>query len=98
MTNRNVLHNAIEHHVAEAYRDLVGHYPDFCGCDICRLDAMVYALNRLPPRYVVGLEGSIVTDVNLDKDQNRAAIEVAVMEAIRKVNLAPRCGRKGPPK
>jgi competence protein ComFB len=93
--NRNALHNAVEHHVAEAYGRLVSHYPDFCGCDTCRLDAMVYALNRLPPRYVVGLEGSIVTDLSLDKDQNRAAIEVAVMEGVRKVNLAPRCGRKG---
>ena len=67
------------------------HFPDFCGCDICRHDVLVYALNRLPPRYVDGLEGSVVTDVNLDKDQNRAAIDVAIMEGIRKVNLAPRC-------
>jgi hypothetical protein len=38
----------------------------------------------------------VVTDVSLDKDQNRAAIDVAVMEGIRKVNLAPRCERRGP--
>ena len=74
----------------EAYGSLVKHFPDFCGCDICRQDVLVYALNRLPPRYVIGLEGTVVTEVNLDKDQNRAAIEVAVMEGIRKVNLAPR--------
>jgi hypothetical protein len=92
--NRNLLHNAVETHVAEAYTRLVHHYPDFCGCETCRLDVMVYALNRLPPRYAVGLEGSIVTDVNLDKDQSRAAIDVTVMEGIRKVHLAPRCGRK----
>jgi competence protein ComFB len=93
--NRHTLHNAVETHVAEAYARLVQHYPDFCGCETCRMDVLVYSLNRLPPRYVIGLEGSIVTDVNLDKDQSRAAIEVTVMEGIRKVNLAPRCGRKG---
>ncbi len=93
--NRHILHNAVETHVAEAYAHLVQHYPDFCGCETCRMDVLVYSLNRLPPRYVIGLEGSIVTDVNLDKDQSRAAIEVTVMEGIRKVNLAPRCGRKG---
>ncbi len=92
--NRNALHNAVETHVAEAYAHLVHHYPDFCGCETCRLDVMVYSLNRLPPKYVIGLEGSVVTDVNLDKDQSRAAIEVTVMEGIRKVNLAPRCGHK----
>jgi competence protein ComFB len=95
---RNSIRNAVEVHAAEAYTRLVAHFGDFCGCETCRLDVLVYALNRLPPRYVIGREGSILTDVNLDKDQNRAAIEVAVMEGIRKVNLAPRCERRGQPK
>jgi competence protein ComFB len=88
------LHNLIEDHVAEAYAHLVQHFPDFCGCEACRMDVMVYALNRLPPKYVIGREGTVVTDVNLDKDQSRALIDVAIMEGIRKVNLAPRCGRR----
>lgn len=88
------LHNLIEDHAAEAYEHLVGHYPDFCGCETCRLDVLVYALNRLPPRYVIGLEGTIVTEINLEKDQSRASIDVAVIEGIRKVNLAPRCERR----
>jgi competence protein ComFB len=83
--------NLVEVHVAESYDHVVGHFPDFCGCDTCRADVLVYALNRLPPRYVVGLEGRIVSELTLDKDQNRAAIDVAVMEGIRKVALAPRC-------
>lgn len=87
---KHTIRNAVEDHAVEAYDHLVGHFPDFCGCETCRLDVLVYALNRLPPRYVVGRAGSVVTDVNLDKDQNRAAIDVAVMEGIRKVNLAPR--------
>jgi competence protein ComFB len=93
--SKNSIRNAVEEHAAEAYSRLAGHFPDFCGCETCRLDVLVYALNRLPPRYVVGREGQVVTDVNLDKDQNRAAIEVAVLEGIRKVNLAPRCDRRG---
>lgn len=92
--NTTGLRNLIEDHAAEAYERIVGHYPDFCGCDSCRLDVLVYALNRLPPRYVIGLEGTIVTGLNLDKDQARASIEVAVIEGIRKVNLAPRCERR----
>ena len=40
----------------------------------------------------------MVTEVNLEKDQKRAAIDVAVMDGIRKVTLAPRCGeRRSPP-
>jgi hypothetical protein len=31
----------------------------------------------------------------LEKEQSRAAIEVVVMEALRKISVAPRCGRRG---
>ncbi len=93
--SRPIVRNLVEAHVAEGYAALRHHFPDFCGCDTCQLDVMVYALNRLPPRYVIGREGTVVTDVNLDKDQNRATIDVAIMEGFRKVHLAPRCGRKG---
>ena len=58
------LRNLIEDHASEAYQKIVGHYPQFCGCETCRLDVLIYALNRLPPRYVVGLEGTIVTGIN----------------------------------
>jgi hypothetical protein len=89
-----MIRNLVEDHAREAYMHLQGRFPDFCGCEVCQQDVLVYSLNRLPPRYVGGREGTVVTEVSLDKDQNRAAIEVAVMEAIRKVSLAPRCGRK----
>jgi hypothetical protein len=55
---------------------------------------LVYALNRTPARYVNTLEGSVVTEFNLERDQSRAALEVTVMEGLRKVSVAPRCGRK----
>jgi hypothetical protein len=35
-----------------------------------------------------------MTELNLEKDQSRAQIEVLVMEGLRKVDLAPRCARK----
>jgi competence protein ComFB len=81
--------------VSAAYQALRGHFPDFCGCDICRDDALVFTLNRIPPRYVSSLTGSVVTEVNLDREQNRAAIDVAMMDALRRISLAPRCGGKG---
>jgi competence protein ComFB len=89
-----MIRNLVEDHASELYAEIVGRFPEFCGCEICRMDVLVYALNRLPPRYVVGREGTVVTEVSLDKDQNRAAIEVAVMDGIRKVTLAPRHQRK----
>ena len=95
MTNPTI-HNLVENHVAHAYDQLKGHFPGFCGCDICRLDVMVYALNRLPARYVIGASGSVVTEVDLERDQNRATIEVMVLDGLRKVGAAPRCGKAKP--
>jgi hypothetical protein len=90
-----VIHNLVEHHVVAAYDAMRPHFPDFCGCAICREDALVYALNRIPARYVASTTGSVVTEVNLEKEQSRAAIEVVVMEGLRKISVAPRCGNQG---
>jgi hypothetical protein len=90
-----VIHNLVEAHVVAAYDAMRPHFPDFCGCPVCREDALVYTLNRLPARYVASTTGSVVTEVNLEKEQSRAAIEVAMMDSLRKISMAPRCGRRG---
>lgn len=89
------IQNKVEVYVTEAFNSLKGHFPDFCGCDICRADVLVYALNRLPARYVASLEGTVITELNLDKQQNRASIEVAVMDGFRRVMESPRCKQAG---
>jgi competence protein ComFB len=93
-----VIQNLAEDHVRAAYDSLRSQYPDFCGCEICREDAMVYALNRVPPRYVASRTGSVLTEVNLEKDQSRAAIDVAMMDGLRRIWRAPRCGARGGPR
>ena len=92
-----MIHNLVEQHVVAAYDAMRPHFPDFCGCETCREDALVYTLNRIPARYVARTTGSVVTEVNLEKEQSRAAIEVAMMDALRKISLAPRCGRGAQP-
>lgn len=90
-----MIQNQVEHHVIQAYQALRPHFPDFCGCDICRADVLVYALNRLPARYVASLEGTVITELNLDKQQMRARIDVVVMDGLRQVSAKRRCeGRK----
>ncbi len=90
-----MIHNLVEEHVLTAYDAMRPHFPDFCGCELCREDALVYTLNRIPARYVSTATGSAVTGVNLEKEQSRAAIEVAMMDGLRKISLAPRCGKRG---
>ncbi len=91
-----MIQNKVEVHAEEAYAQLKGHFEGFCGCDICHADVLVYALNRLPARYVASREGGVITELNLDKNQNRATIDVVVMDGIRKVMASPRCKQSGP--
>ena len=91
-----MIRNMVEEHVQAAYESLRSHFPGFCGCDICRDDALVFTLNRTAPRYVASIQGSVLTEVSLEKDQSRAPIDVAMMEALRRISLAPRCGRRPP--
>lgn len=90
-----MIHNLVEEHVRASYESLRPRFPDFCGCEMCRDDALVYTLNRVPARYVSSLQGSVLTGLNLDKDQNRTAIDVAMMDGLRRISLAPRCGARG---
>jgi competence protein ComFB len=91
-----MIQNKVEVHVQESYAQLKGHFAGFCGCAVCQADVLVYALNRLPARYVASREGTVITELSLDKNQNRTAIDVVVMDGIRKVMASPRCGQSGP--
>jgi len=76
------------------YESLRGSFPKFCGCDTCRGDVLVYALNRLSPHYVSTRQGEILTGLTLQSDGEKAKLDVALVDAFRKVALAPRCGAK----
>ncbi|HET7791062.1 MAG TPA: late competence development ComFB family protein [Gemmatimonadales bacterium] len=69
-------------------------YPTFCGCDTCRGDVLVYALNRLSPHYVSTRQGEILTGLSLSTDQETAKLAVVLLDGFRRVALAPRCGKK----
>ncbi|MEO8201259.1 MAG: late competence development ComFB family protein [Gemmatimonadota bacterium] len=90
-----MIHNLVEARVLSAYDSLRPQFPDFCGCDICRGDVLVFALNRLQARYVATNEGKVMTELNLDSEQSRVNIDVMIMEGLRKVSMAPRCGKAG---
>jgi len=68
--------------------------PRFCGCDTCRGDVLVYAVNRLSPHYVSTSQGEVLTELRLGSDQEKAKLDVVLLEGFRKVGLAPRCGAK----
>jgi hypothetical protein len=80
--------------VQREYKSLRDAFPKFCGCDICRGDVLVYALNHLSPHYVSTRQGEILTELTLASDGEKAKLDVVLLEGFRKVALAPRCGTK----
>lgn len=85
--------NVMEQHVIDAYERLKKTVKDFEESPRHREDVVVYALNRLPPKYVVSNAGKAVTEAALDAPQHRTAIEVQVFEALRQVARVPRNDR-----
>ncbi|HEV8265698.1 MAG TPA: late competence development ComFB family protein [Gemmatimonadales bacterium] len=80
--------------VQREYQSLRSKFPAFCGCETCRGDVFVYAINRLSPHYVSTREGEILTELALQSDQEKAKLDVVLLEGFRKVGLSPRCGAK----
>ena len=80
--------------VQREYVSLRDNFPAFCGCDTCRGDVLVYGLNRLTAHYVSTRQGEILTELSLASDQEKAKLDVALLEGFRKVAMAPRCGAK----
>jgi competence protein ComFB len=76
------------------YRSLRETFPTFCGCDTCRGDVLIYALNRLTPHYVSTRQGEILTELSLASDQEKARLDVVLLEGFHKVAAAPRCGAR----
>ena len=81
------------HKVENANYQKVSYYVDkllsengkYCGCSRCRLDATALALNTLPPHYFVNPSHAQSQDLG----SPWILIEVAVHEAMEKVNTYP---------
>lgn len=82
----------VETVVEREYERLKDTVAGFCGCATCRDDVLVYALNRLRPKYVAHRRGEILTTLELGGDQSLADVAVALMDAFRKVNAEPTNG------
>lgn len=82
--------NVMEHHVSESYDRMKHAVKDFVDSPEHREDVVVLALNRLAPKYVVTHEGKAVTEARMEEAQQRTAIDVQVLEAMKQVARSPR--------
>ena len=82
-----------EYLVKRAYDELTPTMPGICTCPVCREDVLVFALNRLPPHYTSSLTGEVVTKLEMEAGQGSIDVTVVLLDAMRRVAAAPRCGR-----
>lgn len=54
-----------------------------CCCDICKSDVIAYALNHLPPQYVVTDTGRMMVKLKNCDSQNRTDVLAALSNAVK---------------
>ncbi len=69
-------------------------YRDLQLDEKAKLDVLAYALNHLPPKYVVTERGHLFTRVEEMRQQFRTDILVELSKAIEKVRSNPQRGKK----
>ena len=87
------LHNTVEDKVISRVGQIFEDFeketnPEkYCICNQCRMDVICYALNRLPPHYILSNRGaSRVNNEDFDWQQQAADITALIHEGIKKVN------------
>ncbi|MBC7331924.1 MAG: late competence development ComFB family protein [Synergistetes bacterium] len=81
--------NYMEKVVKETLMRLLKEREDICKCEKCIMDMMAYALNRLPPKYMVTDRGYIFLKLKEIEVQFQVDVLEAVLEAISVVSKRP---------
>jgi len=75
---------------ADEYMKMFG----ICCCDKCRVDVRAYALNHLPPKYVVLSEHERVPRLTVYESRFLSDITAQLIQACKQVMLTPHHSRK----
>lgn len=89
MEGNYTLKNVMEELVFEKLDELMEKLGS-CKCDNCRMDSAAYALNHLPPKYVVSERGELISrSMVMNKGQSEMDVTMAVISGINKVMEHP---------
>ena len=83
------LYNYMEDIVKNVLEALFSKRDDICKCDRCRLDIVAWALNRLPPRYIVTDKGRLYAKLKEQEVQFRADVVTQITAAITHIAREP---------
>jgi competence protein ComFB len=83
------IYNYMEDTVRDTLDSLLSKRKDICKCQKCKLDMMTWALNRLPPKYIVTDKGRMYTKLKEQEIQSRADVVREVTRAISYISSKP---------
>lgn len=97
MEVRNVMEDLVETTLADA----LARTQDVCACERCRCDMRAFALNNLPPRYIVDEPAAVHAYLEAITHSLRADVVYSVHWAVQMVGTRPRhaqslAGRRSP--
>lgn len=81
--------NLMETILEELY-DQIERTLDCCHCPDCRRDVLCYALNRVPPKYVVTRQGELFTKLSNATNQKDTDLVAALAMGAKMVKDHPR--------
>ncbi len=81
--------NYMEEVVKEKLDEIMDERNDLCKCQKCRLDIMVWALNRVPPKYVITEKGRMYTKLREQETQFKADVVRELVKAVQQVSKNP---------
>ena len=84
------IQNYMEDVVHDELELLLAERDDLCKCNKCQMDMMVWALNRLPPKYVITDKGRLYTKLKEQEVQFKADVVKELTKAIEFVKKNPK--------
>ena len=84
------VYNYMEYIVSEELEKLLPSTEALCKCQKCKLDITAWALNRLPPKYIVSEKGRVYTKLGEQNMQFRVDVTRELTKAILYVGKNPR--------
>lgn len=84
------VYNYMEDIVSDEMEKLLADTKDVCKCQKCRLDMAAWALNRLPPQYIVTEKGRVYTKINEQNIQFQVDVMREVTKAILNISRNPK--------
>ncbi len=83
------IQNYMEEVVQDELELLLAERNDICKCTKCKLDIMVWALNRLPPKYVITDRGRLYTKLKEQEIQFKADVVKELTKSIDFIGKNP---------